>query len=435
MREEKQLQSQVEQARVREEAKGRIQQERENLDVHLRTLRARSGEERQTKLEQIHAVLGSMGGAFTSLLEDKKKLYATGTFLVAVGGGLYVTRAGAQLGGKLLEARLGKPPLVRETSRWSLAGVRSLLPWNWRADTGKALSLTKERIVLPPELSERLEWTTNSLIAAKANGTPYRHLLLYGSPGTGKTLFARTIATNANMDYALMTGGDVGPLGKDAVTEMNKLFRWANASKRGMVLFIDEAESFLRMGRGSSGSGAMSEEMRNVLSSFLYHTGTESDRFCVILATNIRSILDRAVLDRIDENFEFPLPGYEERCRMLEMFFDQYIRTPTKKGKTITVDPEIDGEFLKTVARRTEGFSGRQLNKLIVGMQAAVFGGGTNNLTKGLAETVVQWKLAHFEEDMDTVDRRAMREEQDTRGSSALPDARGVGGTTDLQKS
>jgi len=38
----------------------------------------------------------------------------------------------------------------------------------------------------------------------------------------------------------------VGPLGKDAVTELHKLFDWAKHSRKGLVMFIDEAEAFLR---------------------------------------------------------------------------------------------------------------------------------------------------------------------------------------------
>lgn len=68
------------------------------------------------------------------------------------------------------------------------------------------------------------------------------------------------------MDYAIMTGGDVGPLGKDAVNEVNKLFHWANHSKKGLILFVDEAEAFLRQGRGAAEAGVMSEDVRNVLS-------------------------------------------------------------------------------------------------------------------------------------------------------------------------
>lgn len=39
-------------------------------------------------------------------------------------------------------------------------------------------------------------------------------------------------------------------------------------------------------------------------------------------------------------------------------------------------------------------------------MQAAVFGSGTNTLTKGLAETVLQWRLAHLQEDQEMVERQ-----------------------------
>merc|ERR1719356_1985572 len=131
-----------------------------------------------------------------------------------------------------------------------------------------------------------------------------------------------------------MSGGDVGPLGHNAVQELNKLFSWANSSRKGLILFIDEAEAFLRTGRGSE-SGAMSEEARNVLSAFLHHTGTESDKFVVVMATNIRDILDRAVLDRVDESFEFPLPRLEERRRMLDMFMEEHVHKPTRKGKII----------------------------------------------------------------------------------------------------
>lgn len=66
-----------------------------------------------------------------------------------------------------------------------------------------------------------------------------------------------------------MAGGDIGPLGRDAVTEMNRLFQWANKSRKGLILFVDEAEAFLRQGRGTH--TGTSEETRNVLSVLLEH--------------------------------------------------------------------------------------------------------------------------------------------------------------------
>jgi len=381
-------------ARAKAEAAGRIQQERENIEVRLREMRARMAEERKTRLEQIQAIFGGLGAGAQSLLEDRTKMTVLVGGLTALAVGVYGARAATQVAGNIIERRLMKPPLVRETSAWTFGRDRltGLVPF------GRSKQEVMEKIVLEDELAERLQWTTNSLVNAKKNGTPYRHLLLHGPPGTGKTLFARTLAKESGLDYAIMSGGDVGPLGKDAVHELNKLFQWANKSRKGLILFIDEADAFLRTGRGSE-SGSMSEEARNTLSAFLHHTGTESDKFVVVLATNIREILDRAVLDRMDESFEFPLPSIEERKRMLSMFMEEHIHRPTKRGKVIEVDESVNDAWLEEVAKRTEGFSGRQLAKLVLAYQAAVFGSGAPRLSLGLAETVLQYKLMHREDE------------------------------------
>jgi len=396
MGEQSQLDRETAIARAKAEAQGRIKQERENVEVRLREMRARAGEERKTRLESIQAIFSGLGQGSKTLLEDRAKMGVLVGGLTALALGVYGARAATRVAGNLVERSLMRPPLVRDTSRWTWNNNMALkFAWPpWQKQQGALM----EKIVLEGELEERLQWTTNSLVNAKVNGTPFRHLLLHGAPGTGKTLFARTLAKQSGPDYAIMSGGDVGPLGKDAVHELNKLFQWANSSRRGLILFIDEADAFLRTGRGSE-SGAMSEEARNVLSAFLHHTGTESDKFVVVLATNIRDILDRAVLDRIDESFEFPLPSLGERRRMLDMFMAEHVHKPTRKGRIIDVDESLDENFLNDVAKRTEGFSGRQLAKLVLAYQAAVFGSGTTKLTLGLAEAVLKYKLAHREED------------------------------------
>ncbi len=106
---------------------------------------------------------------------------------------------------------------------------------------------------------------------------------------------------------------------------------------------------------------------------------------------------------------------------MLKQFMDQYIYQPTKAGKSIEVADDVTPSYIDDVAKRTEGFSGRQLAKLAIAYQAAVFGSGTNRLTKGLADTILNWKLANFEQEADVQAEKATKEEVRSlnRGSSS----------------
>lgn len=50
----------------------------------------------------------------------------------------------------------------------------------------------------------------------------------------------------SGLEYSVMVGSDIAPLGSMAVLELNKLFDWAEGQPNGMILFIDEADAFLR---------------------------------------------------------------------------------------------------------------------------------------------------------------------------------------------
>lgn len=72
-----------------------------------------------------------------------------------------------------------------------------------------------------------------------------------------------------------------------------------------MILFIDEADAFLRDRKDSD----MSEYMRHTINSFLYRTGSPSDKVIIVMATNGPNQIDEAVHDRIDEVVGFGLPS------------------------------------------------------------------------------------------------------------------------------
>lgn len=138
----------------------------------------------------------------------------------------------------------------------------------------------------------------------------------------------------------------------------------------------------------------------------------------VVLATNRPGDLDDAVLDRMDEALEFGLPGLEERKKLLGLYLDKYIvkagtaegeagagraSNPVDsaqallRGRKVGADKiEIRGvedSHIANAAKLTEGFSGRELAKLMAAVQAAVYGSAEAVLTPQLFKTVLDHKL------------------------------------------
>ena len=202
-----------------------------------------------------------------------------------------------------------------------------------------------------------------------------------------------------------MSGGDVGPLGSDAVTELHAIFRWAKSSPKGVLLFIDEAEAFL----GCRARADISESMRNALNALLYQTGEPSRKFMLVIATNRPEDLDMAVTDRIDETLHFNLPNAIERLPLLEQYFHQHITeahfTHTEFGKRQEsslfsfkkpsgIDTsQIKKKQLKEACKATEGLSGREIAKLMLYLQSVIYGQDERVVTVPLFERVVQDKV------------------------------------------
>eukprot|EP00937_MAST-01D_sp_MAST-1D-sp2_P000014 g14.t1 len=440
---ERQLAAEAEQAeldraaklrRVQAEAEGRLRAERENEDVRLRRLRAQAEEDRRKLVETVTTALHALGQGLKALLADRQKLLTTVGALVALAAGVFIVREAAKLLAAQIERRLGRPSLVRETSRALglgavLGAARALLPWPSGAQASGAAAAAARRLVrqfddviLADELKERVESLAVSVANARRHGAPFRHLMLYGPPGTGKTMVAKRLARASGLDYAIMSGGDVGPLGSDAVTQLHALFDWAKASPRGLLLFIDEAEAFL----ASRARRAMSEAQRNALNALLYQTGEQSSSFMLVLATNRPGDLDAAINDRVDEALSFPLPGLPQRAAMLKLYYHTYITaTREPRGGALArgwsllravcsarlsrlsgrrpapavaaggiAAGEPSSEQLVRLAREVDGFSGREIAKLMVSVQGAAYGSADCVLSDEMLARVVRWKVA-----------------------------------------
>ncbi|XP_073315230.1 uncharacterized protein [Primulina huaijiensis] len=410
-REKAEIERETIKVRALAEAEGRAHEAKLAEDVNRRMLVDRANAEREKWVAAINTTFDHIGGGLRAILTDQNKLVVAVGGITALAAGVYTTREGARVIWSYVDRILGQPSLIRESSRgkypWSglFSSSMRTLSRNATESSGSKNGNGFGDVILHPSLQKRIEQLANATANTKAHQAPFRNMLFYGPPGTGKTMAARELARKSGLDYALMTGGDVAPLGSQAVTKIHQLFDWSKKSKKGLLLFIDEADAFLC----ERNKTYMSEAQRSALNALLFRTGDQSKDIVLALATNRPGDLDSAVADRIDEVLEFPLPGEDERFKLIKLYLDKYIvqagaRKPglfshlfQKQQQKIEVKG-VNDDILKEAAAKTHGFSGREIAKLMASVQAAVYGSDDCVLDPNLFREVVDYKVAEHQQ-------------------------------------
>lgn len=178
-------------------------------------------------------------------------------------------------------------------------------------------------------------------------------VILYGDPGTGKTLLAKAVAGEAKVPFYALSGSDfVQVYVGVGAARIRNLFKKARSHGKA-VIFIDEIDAIGKNRDGGKTAGGNDERDQTLNALLTEMSGFgESEGVIVMAATNRLDILDQALLrpGRFDRHIEVSLPDVSAREKIINLHLDN--------------KPYMDLN-IKDIAKKTSYFSGAKLENLI----------------------------------------------------------------------
>jgi cell division protease FtsH len=204
------------------------------------------------------------------------------------------------------------------------------------------------------ELTEIVEFLRTPERYARLGGRMPHGVLLFGAPGTGKTLLARAVAGEAHAAFFSIAASEfIEAIVGVGASRVRDLFAKAKEASPA-IIFIDELDAIGRSRQGSAGITGANDEREQTLDQILTEMdGFESTEAVVVLgATNRPEILDPALLrpGRFDRRVAVQPPDRAGRVKILQVH-----------TRSIPLAPDVD---LEALASTTPGMVGADLANL-----------------------------------------------------------------------
>jgi len=211
------------------------------------------------------------------------------------------------------------------------------IKWDDVAGLEAAKEALKEAVILPIKFPH--------LFTGKRQ--PWRGILLFGPPGTGKSYLAKAVATEANNStfFSVSSSDLVSKWLGESEKLVKNLFEMAREHKPS-IIFIDEVDSLT--GQRSDNE---SESARRIKTEFLVQmqgVGNDNDGVLVLGATNIPWVLDAAIRRRFEKRIYIDLPEANARSYMFKLNLGETAHSLTE-------------ENFRDLGQRTDGYSGADI--------------------------------------------------------------------------
>jgi cell division protease FtsH len=249
------------------------------------------------------------------------------------------------------------------------------------------------------ELEYMVNWLKDPRQYRAMGLRPPRGILLYGHPGTGKTMLARALAGECNVTFIVESATNfVTKYVGSGPENIRKLFARARRYAP-TILFIDEIDAVGKK-RGNSGSRAYDETLNAILTEMDGFDSSAKKPVIVIAATNLIEHLDDALRRRFDREIEVDKPDRAARTAYLKK------RLQGKKGR------EVSDEVIQRLAGQSANMTIADLER-IVELAGRMASSAEGVITDALVEEAFERMLmgeAKGETDPETLLRVARHE-------------------------